>query len=92
MAFWWDFRADVALQIVVPAYRLAQTLDPPTDPNSTGQKIAFYILQVAMEWLASTAILAVNAKEWCGVDDYTGLKTSGSEQYMMGEQPAYYQA
>ncbi|EIM86800.1 uncharacterized protein STEHIDRAFT_147275 [Stereum hirsutum FP-91666 SS1] len=75
-----------ALLIVVPAYRLAQTLNPPSDSDSTGQKVAFYILQVAMEWLASTAILAVNAKEWCGVDDYTGLKTTGSDQYMMGEQ------
>lgn len=86
MAFWYTLLTDTAHQIVVPAYRLAQTLNPPSDSDSTGQKVAFYILQVAMEWLASTAILAVNAKEWCGVDDYTGLKTTGSDQYMMGEQ------
>lgn len=63
-------------QFVVPAYRLAQTVSPPADSSSTSSKIEFYILQITMEWLASTALLAVNAKEWCGVQDYVAVKTS----------------
>lgn len=70
-------------QIVVPAYRLAQTLNPPSDSSSSSRKAEFYILQIAMEWLASTCVLAVNAKEWCGVDESAGVKSADSESYIL---------
>lgn len=71
---------------MVPAYRLAQMVNPPSNSDTSAQKAAFYILQIAVEWLTGASLLAVNAKEWCGVGDYSGLKTSASEQFMMGEQ------
>jgi hypothetical protein len=55
--------------MVVPAYRLHNTQNPPADANSDGNKAAFWILQITMEWLAATSLLAVNAKEWCGVQE-----------------------
>ncbi|TFY63625.1 hypothetical protein EVG20_g6235 [Dentipellis fragilis] len=68
------------LQIVVPIYRIATTANPPADSNSTGAKVAFYIFQIAVEWLVGASLLAVNAKEWCGIADEAGVYSSYSSE------------
>jgi hypothetical protein len=55
--------------VIVPAYRLHNTRKPPADANSDGNKAVFWVLQITMEWLATTSLLAVNAKEWCGIEE-----------------------
>ncbi|KAA1476422.1 hypothetical protein DENSPDRAFT_784965 [Dentipellis sp. KUC8613] len=65
-----------SLLIVVPIYRIAATANPPANSNSTGAKAAFYVFQIAVEWLVGASLLAVNAKEWCGLADERGVYSS----------------
>ena len=44
------------------------TRHPPADANSDGNKAAFWTLQIAMEWLAATSLLAVDALVWCEIE------------------------
>lgn len=62
-----------ALLIIVPAYRIHNTLNPPASADSAASKAEFYILQITVEWLVGASILAVNVKEWCGIQDTSYL-------------------
>ncbi|TFY74625.1 hypothetical protein EWM64_g9387, partial [Hericium alpestre] len=56
-------------QMIVPIFRLVTTAHPPADSDSTGAKAAFYVLQITVEWLVGASLLAVDAKEWCGIEE-----------------------
>lgn len=73
------------LLIIVPAYRLAQAFDPPSDAGSDGRKAEFYVLQITVEWLVGLSLLAVDAKEWCGVEDGPASEKGSrfSQSYLM---------
>ncbi|THH13546.1 hypothetical protein EW146_g6683 [Bondarzewia mesenterica] len=57
------------LLIVVPSYCLHNIAHIPKDVNSSTSKAEFYVLQLAVEWIVGASLLAVNAKEWCGIDE-----------------------
>ncbi|TFY63626.1 hypothetical protein EVG20_g6234 [Dentipellis fragilis] len=76
-----------AILTIVPIYRIANSANPPADSNSNSAKLAFYVFQLAIEWLVGAALLAVNAKEWCGVEDE---RSQTMPVYVAG--PAYAQS
>ncbi|TFY71606.1 hypothetical protein EVG20_g1401 [Dentipellis fragilis] len=56
------------LQFVVPIYRIFTIAAPPHDAQSTASKLAFWVLQVSIEWIVGASLESVNVIEWCGMD------------------------
>ncbi|EIM87812.1 uncharacterized protein STEHIDRAFT_146025 [Stereum hirsutum FP-91666 SS1] len=59
-----------SLCLVIPfAYRLYRSFNPSSSDISTSSatKIEFYALEMGVEYIVVLSLLAVNAKEWCGV-------------------------
>ncbi|THH21167.1 hypothetical protein EW146_g353 [Bondarzewia mesenterica] len=75
-----------ALLIVVPVYRLQNTIHHPLDASSTENKAKFYILQITVEWLVGASILSVNIKEWCGIEDDRSRSPS-EDITLLGQKP-----
>ncbi|KAA1476511.1 hypothetical protein DENSPDRAFT_843497 [Dentipellis sp. KUC8613] len=53
---------------VVPIYRIFTIATPPHDAQSTAPKLAFWVLQVSIEWIVGASLESVNVIEWCGMD------------------------
>lgn len=56
-------------QVIPFAYRLYRSFNPSSSDISTSSatKIEFYALEMGVEYIVVLSLLAVNAKEWCGV-------------------------
>lgn len=66
------------VQAIPFAYRLYRSFNPSSSDISTSSatKIEFYALEMGVEYIVVLSLLAVNAKEWCGVLDEHELPES----------------
>ncbi|TFY60444.1 hypothetical protein EVG20_g7414 [Dentipellis fragilis] len=80
--------------LVVPIYRIAVISHPPSNSQTTGNKIAFYVLQISFEWVVGLSLVAFNAISMCGLGARTDYSTSegmsGAETYgLYAPKPQY---